>query len=167
MSWKNIVGTVAPTIGQALGGTLGGMAVSAICEALGLPADASDKDIEKAVSKSPDALVKLKEAEYNFQAKMKELDVDIEKVHADDRSSARNREAVVKDKTPAILAAFVVIGFFGVLGVILKYGIPDNGGEALLVMLGALGAANGSVISYYFGSSSSSAHKNEIIARTK
>ncbi len=165
MSWKNIVGTVAPTIGQALGGSLGGMAVTAICEALGLPVGSSEKDIEKAIGNSPEQLVKLKEAEFAFEAKMKELGINLEKIHADDRANARNRETVVKDKTPAVLAAFVVGGFFSVLIFILRYGIPDNGGEALLVMLGALGAANGAVISYYFGSSSSSVQKNEIIAR--
>jgi hypothetical protein len=36
MDWKSIVSTVAPWIGTALGGPLGGMAVEAAAKALGI-----------------------------------------------------------------------------------------------------------------------------------
>jgi hypothetical protein len=42
-------------------------------------------------------------------------------------------------------------------------GAPEHGSEALLVLLGALSAGQAAILSYYFGSSSSSRTKNETI----
>jgi hypothetical protein len=58
----------------------------------------------------------------------------------------------------------VTAGFFGVLGYMLKWKIPAEGHDAMLLMLGALGAAWTSVVSYYFGSSSGSAAKDQTIS---
>ena len=49
MDWKSIVSTVAPWIGTALGGPRGGMAVSAIADALGL-SDKAEETIKQALS---------------------------------------------------------------------------------------------------------------------
>jgi hypothetical protein len=38
--------------------------------------------------------------------------------------------------------------------------------EPLLLLIGALSAAFGAVVNYWFGSSSSSAHKDELLANT-
>lgn len=87
------------------------------------------------------------------------------KIDADDRNSARQREMSVRDRIPAILAILVTGGFFGVLGFLLTNGAPEKGGEALFIMLGSLGTAWSGVIAYYFGSTSSSSMKNQIIAK--
>ena len=65
-------------------------------------------------------------------------------------------------KVQGALAAVVVLGFFAVM-VFIMWGAgatADNGmREARLIMLGALQAAFGGVIGYYFGSSSSRAQR--------
>lgn len=164
MGWKDIVSKVAPVIGTALGGPFGGIAAAAVCKAFDLPAGSKDDDIEAQLSKYPDKLLELRKAEIDFKEKMAQHGVEIERVHADDRSSAREREKSVKDRMPALLSFVVLAGFLATLAWMLAYGLPETGGEALLVMLGTLGGAFGSIVSYYFGSSSGSAQKNDLMA---
>lgn len=164
MSWKNLVSQIAPTIGTAIGGPLGGMAINMICNALGLPSNSSETDIEKQLSANPEKLLELKKSEIEFQKRLAELDIDIEKIHSADRDSARKREMEIRDKTPALLSFLTTVGFFGTLILMLFNGTPAHGGEAMLVMLGALGSGWGATLQYYFGSSSGSQQKNNIIA---
>lgn len=160
----NLVRTVAPSIATAVGGPLAGMAMREISEALlGRPDATEDELVEAAKSATPDQLLALKQAEQSFVVRMRELDVDLERISNEDRSSAREREAKTGDHTPKYLAGAVTLGFFGVLSWMIAYGLPDNGGEAMLVMLGTLGTAWGAIVSYYFGSSAGSREKNEVI----
>jgi hypothetical protein len=94
---------------------------------------------------------------------MAELEIDLERIAAGDRNSARNREIQTGDHTPKILAAAITIGFFGILFWMFIYGVPKNGNEALLLMLGALQTAFTGVIAYFFGSSAGSKAKNELL----
>lgn len=167
MSWKEVIAQVAPTLGTALGGPLGGMAANVICEALGLPAGSKDNDIEKQLFGNPDKLVELKKADLAFQQRLAELEIDLEKVHQQDRDSARQREVQVKDLTPRLLAAIVLGGYFLIQGYILSHVIDDGMRDIILRSMGTLDMALGMVLSYYFGSSSSSAQKNAIIAAQK
>lgn len=164
MDWKALLASVAPTLGTALLGPLGGLAVSAIGDALGMD-KASEKDLSaRLAGATPDDLLKIKQADQDFEKHMADLGVDLEKVAAGDRDSARKRQMEVKDRTPAVLAGFVTLGFFAILAYMLVKGLPASGNEALLVMLGALGTAFGSVIAYYYGSSVGSARKDAVIA---
>lgn len=164
-----ILKTVAPMLATAIGGPLGGVAVSAIGSALGMDKATQETVSARLQGATPADLLAIKQAENDFTAKMKELDIGLEslqiKTAADDRASARAREIAVKDWIPGVLAILVTAGFFSVLTWMLRYGVPKEGGsEALLVMLGALGAAWASIVAYYFGSSSESSKKNAVIA---
>lgn len=109
------------------------------------------------------------EQQIQFEQKMAEIEANLklslEKIAADDRNSARQREMAVKDKTPAYLAYGITVGFFGVLCYMLAYKVPETGHDALLVMLGSLGTAWAAVVSYYFGSSAGSDRKSELLMR--
>ena len=162
----NLVKTVAPSIATAVGGPLAGMATRAISEALlGKPDGTEDELVEAAKNATPEQLLALKQAEQNFVIRMRELDVDLERIANQDRGSAREREIKTGDYTPKLLAAAVTFGFFGVLFWMIAYGLPVNGGEAMLVMLGTLGTAWGAIVSYYFGSSAGSREKTQAMNR--
>jgi hypothetical protein len=165
--WKKIIGAVAPALATALGGPLAGAAVATLSAAvLGKP-DGSEAEIAAAVaSGGPDTVRALQQAEAEFLLEMRRIDLDVEKLHQVDRASARGREVSAADSwTPRALAGAVTAGFFGVLAWLLMNGMPATGGEALLVMLGALGSAWGAVVQYYFGSSAGSARKDDILRR--
>ena len=70
MDWKSIVGSVAPYLGAAVGGPLGGVAVTAIANALGLSdkTEGAIKDALKGVT--PEQMLTLKVAERDFAFKM-------------------------------------------------------------------------------------------------
>lgn len=118
-----------------------------------------------ALKASPDAVLAYEKALLDSRLELEKLSVERERIAAGDRDSARKREIETKDPTPARLALAVTLGFFGVLGYLLVAGKPAAGGDALLVMLGSLGTAWTAIISYYYGSSSSSAQKTELLAR--
>lgn len=163
----NLVRTVAPSIASAVGGPLAGMATRAISEALLGKPDGTEQELENAVaSATPEQLLALKKAEQEFAVKMRELDIDLERISNEDRDSARNREVSLRDWTPRVLAGLITVGYFGVLFWMLRFGLPSTGSsEALLVMLGALGTAWGGVVAYYFGSSAGSKEKTEAMNR--
>ena len=165
---KEIVATVAPTVATALGGPLAGVATRMIADkVLGKP-DASAEEIEAAIGvASPATLLQLKQVEAEFAVQMRELDVEVERIAVDDRASARARAAQMKDWTPSMLGAAIILGFFALLSLVMFNGLPETGGEVLMIMIGALAAMTTQVGNYFFGSSAGSASKNQIIADLK
>ncbi len=163
----NLVRTVAPSLASAVGGPLAGMAVRTISEALlGKPDGTEDELAQAAAKATPEQLLALKKAEQDFTVRMRELDIDLERIANADRDSARNREVKTKDWTPRLLAGLITAGYFGALFYMLRNGLPQHGGsEAMLVMLGTLGTAWGGVVAYYFGSSAGSKAKDEAMNR--
>lgn len=163
-TFKQIVGAVAPVLGTALGGPLGGAAASSIATALLGKPDATTAELETAIkTATPEQLAELKKLDYEFKIKMEEMGLDLERLNQQGIADARAREVAVKDKLPALLAVGITLGYLAVLFFMLTYGVPENGGDALLILLGALGGSWGSVVTYYFGSSAGSMAKTELL----
>lgn len=166
--WKSTIGAVAPALATALGGPLAGAAVKAISSAVLGKENGTEKEIEAVVaSQSPDVLLQLRKADQDFKIQMEKLGVDLEQIHQKDRESARAREIALKDHTPAVLAYGVTFGFFATLWYCFVHGMPEKGGEALLIMLGSLGTAWSGIVAYYFGSSAGSKHKDVLLHKSK
>lgn len=158
---KKIIGVVAPiapTIATALGGPGAGAAVSVLSRVLlGREGGTEDEVAAALATASPDALLKLKAEDHAFA-------LEAERIAAEDRDSARKMRIATGDWIPGALALFITFGFFGVLSYLLRHGVPAQGGDAMLVMLGALGTAWGAVVNFYFGSSASSRSKDAALA---
>lgn len=155
---------IAPTIATALGGPIAGMAVKTLSTAIFGHGDGTEADISTAIAEAnPETLAKIKQIDADFKVRMKQLDIDLEKIASDDRDSARGREMVVRDWTPRILAAGVCCGYFFVLMWMFNKGMPPSGAEAMLMMLGALQTGFTGVLSYYFGSSAGSRAKDNAL----
>lgn len=170
MDWMNIVKTVAPWIGTALGGPLGGMAVEAVASALGVSEKTVDA-VKTAISgATPEQMLALKKADQDFAVQMQALGfkqvVDLESIAAGDRKDARGMQVAKPSPVPAILSSLVTVGYFGILVGIMKGWLRIDDSQALLLMLGSLTTAWGAVMAFWFGTTRDSARKTEIIAKS-
>lgn len=158
---SNFLQQVAPALGTALLGPLGGIAASFLADKLGVE-EKTVKAVTEAISDlTPEQLTAVKAAEIDFQKFCKLNNIDLEKIAAEDRDSARRMQIAVGSWVPGTLAMGVTTGFFGILAWMLSGDYPKS--DALLVMLGSLGTAWTAIISFYFGSSQGSKAKNELI----
>jgi hypothetical protein len=159
-----LLGQIAPTIATAIGGPVAGMAVKALAGALGLSQDSSSDEVQEALmNATPEQLAAVKKIDADFKVQMKELDIDLERIAAGDRDSARNMQMQTNDWIPRAMAIMVTFGFFGILAWLLIKGVPPSGSETLIYMLGALGTAWTGIVQFYFGSSAGSKAKTDAL----
>lgn len=161
---KGVLANVAPTLATAVGGPFAGMAARAITGALiGDESDNIDDAMRAIQDAKPEQLLALQQSEQKFKLEMEALNVDLERIHASDRDSARKRQVATKDKMPGYIASAALFGFFSILFAMIFMELPPASEAPLNVMLGALAALVSSIANYYFGSSASSSRKNEIM----
>ncbi len=102
----------------------------------------------------------------NFDKIIKEkygISFNVGEVNVENQISARNLAIATKSKVPEFLSVVITLGFFSVLGYMLLNDSKPN--ETLLIMLGSLGTAWVAIVNYWFGSSSGSAYKSEILEK--
>ncbi len=151
---KGLIGAVAPTLGQALGGPLGGAAAQTIASVLGCKPD--EKSIANAVqAATPEQLAEIKKAELDFQVQMKKLDVDVFALEAEDIQNARL--AFKGDWTPKFIAVACVLFFGAYIALVTLQDPAANDDGIVNLVLGYLGGIVSSIISFYYGAS----HKHD------
>lgn len=162
--WKKIVASVAPTLGTALGGPLAGVAVNALAKGLLGKEGATEADVAMAVeSLTPEGLTKLRELDQQFQIEMRKLDVDLERIAAQDRESARQLGTKTSIAPQIVLSAIFVLGYFASLYVVFE-GQAATPNVVLTTLIGTLTAGVVQILNYWFGSSHGSARKTEVLA---
>ena len=67
-------------------------------------------------------------------------------------------------KVQGAVAFVVLVGFFGCIWLVVEREVSGFMRDALLILIGNLAAAFMAVVNYYFGSSSGSAQKNQLLA---
>ena len=68
-------------------------------------------------------------------------------------------------KVQGAIAFVVLVGFFGCIWLVVEREVSGFMRDALLILIGNLAAAFMAVVNYYFGSSSGSAQKNQLLAQ--
>lgn len=159
-NWKSIVKTIAPVLGTAIGGPFGGIASKAIQTALGVE---DEVGIAEELQNNPDALLKLKNADQAFDAEMKKLDVDIMKIDADDRNSARTMATTTSMKPQVIIATLYNGGFMLIIYAVFFSTLELIGTQKdiALYLLGILSAGLVQINNFFFGSSVGSKTKTD------
>lgn len=70
-------------------------------------------------------------------------------------------------KVQVALAILAISGFFGLIYLLIYTEPPPGVRDAMLVLVGAVAGGYSTVLNYYFGSSSGSARKDELLAGTQ
>lgn len=152
MDW---IKQILPTIGNLLGGPLGGAACEAVGKALGLSEATADK-VQRALTSgqlSADQMAALQAADLQLKTRMAELGIDAEKVAQADRASARAMQQTTGSWVPAALACVVTVGYFGILLGLMTGDLKLWDNSAMTLLLGALTTAWGSIVAFYYGAS--------------
>lgn len=160
---KDVISVVAPTLGTALGGPLGGLAGQILG---GLVTGGKPSDLEEViVAQKPETLLALKQAEYDFKEKLREMDIKEEEIYASDRASAREL-AKVNMKPQMWLSALFIGGYFLIIAMFFigKVELAPELKEPFLILIGVITANVPSIMQFWFGTSSGSQRKTDIIA---
>lgn len=162
---KRAIARAAPGLAHALGGPLAGAAVEQLSRAVFGEDAMSEQALADALERAgPEALLALKQAEQQFQLALRQASVEELRIDAGDRANARERQVRMQDWTPSVIGAFVILGFFVVLGVMVARKLPPCAETEFSIMLGALATMTAAVVNYFFGSSAGSKEKTRLMA---
>lgn len=170
MDWTSIIKTVAPWIGTALGGPLGGMAVEAAANALGVPEKTADAVKQALSGVTPEQMLALKKADQDFSLQMQALGfketTDLEAIAAGDRDSARKMQTATQSFVPALLTCFVVGAFTATLLLLLKFDVPTTNRDIVVYMIGQLSGGFTSALAFWLGTTREGSRKTELLAQS-
>lgn len=164
--WKDTLAKIAPIAATVLGSPFAGLAVSLVGQAIGTP-DATVKTIQQTLTNGQltgDQIIALKNAELDLQKHLQDNGIELDKIAADDRASARAMQTVTKSYMPSVVT--IIVLFFAALGegsLLLGYE-PHIAPELVGRILGTLDTAVVMALTYWLGTTASSARKTEILA---
>lgn len=160
--------SMAPMIGTALGGPLGGAAAAFVADKLGIEGKTIEAVTELLDSGtlSPEQITNVKLAELDFKRFLESNKIDLARLEVANTQGARDMRTAVRSWTPDILAVIIVLGFFGILTAMLLGVLRVSDQQALLILLGSLSAGFGAVLNFFFGSSRSSQNKDVMLSNS-
>lgn len=168
MEWLR---TIAPMLGTALAGPLGGAAASFIADKLGLEAKTVEavSEVLNSGRMTPDQISAIKLAEIDFQKFVMDNGLKLEEIAAKDRDSARVRDTAFVQANRwnfrADLLALLAVGglIVCVWFVARDSDLPERAVNAIMFVAGVLASAVRDVYNFEFGSSRGSKDKDEQI----
>lgn len=168
MNWLETLKSLAPTVATALGGPLAGAAVSALGGILGVP-DATQETIGKLFKDgqlSQEHLAEIRKLELEYQNNEKERGFKYAELEYKDRDSARNMAVQTHSLTPSVLTWLIVTLTLLAEAALLFNQVPP-GADPIIIgrVLGTMDSALVMVLSFWFGSNSSSQQKTALLAQ--
>lgn len=159
-----VLKSLCPTIASALLGPLGGVAVQALGNIIGVDEPTQDKIATafKNQQLTSEMVMEIKKLELQYKENEAERGFKYSELEFKDTQSAREMQVATKSTTPTILTYMVTLGFFGIL-LALMFGTVEKT-DPLLVMLGSLGTAWTACVSFWFGSTHGSQQKSQLLA---
>lgn len=159
----NLLKGAAPALATVVAGPLGGMAVKAMAEKLGV--EDTVEAVAQHLTNNPEDALKLAEID------LKQFELEVQ-----DRDSARKAHAAIATSPDAhwleklvvpILALGTVGLCFLLIGILMFNNIPDSQENIIIYALGFITSAAGQVLSFFFGSSQGSKEKTEAMKGKK
>jgi len=159
MDWLKTLGSIAPALATAIGGPLAGAATKYIAASLLGDENAGIEQIEAAVlGASPEQLTKLKAMDLDFKKHMASLGVDVFKIEAEDKQSARVEHK--HSKMPAVLSVMMTLFIIGIVVSLFSFEPPTGAREVLFMLLGVVVKEWSNSMGYWYGTTRSSSEKN-------
>jgi hypothetical protein len=172
-NWSDLLKTVAPWIGTAIAGPLGGIAAGMAADALGL-SDKTKEAVQDALSgKVPvtqEQLMALKQKDQEFALQMRAMGIkeiaDLETIAAGDRDSARKMQIAHSSPMPAWLTTGVGIVFAATLVMLFTVQIPPANRDLIVYMCGQLAAAFGACLAFWVGTTRQTENQTKLLAQS-
>lgn len=153
----SFLSTLLPTIGNLIGGPLGGMAVDCAAKALGM-SEANSDQIKKVLTSgnlTADQIAALQAADMQLKTRMAELGIDAEKIAAADRESARKMQMATGSVVPHIIAIVFVTFYLTIVALLLTGTMKLWENSTLTMLLGGITSGVAMILGFYYGSSHS------------
>jgi hypothetical protein len=161
---REVISAVAPVLGATLGGPLGGLAGNMLAQTLGVKPD-DPKALENAIlTQSPEVIGQIRLAEIELQKQAQANELDLERINAGDRASARARQIALGDSTPTIIAYVVIGATLFLEGYAFLHGLPSTVDKVIVGrILGTFDTATGMILTFFYGSSMGSKAKTDAL----
>lgn len=169
MDWKDTLKSLAPTVASALLGPLGGVAVSAIGSIFGMD-NATTDQIKKVITEgqlTPEQVTAIKQLELQYQENEKERGFRYAELAYKDRDSARQANVSGGTQKPLFWLSLALLTLcLGAEVAVLFYGYPADTPELIVGrVLGLMDSVTILVLSYWYGSSTGSHQKTELLSK--
>lgn len=147
---------VAPTLATAVAGPLGGAAVSAIANKLGV--GDSVEEVAAHLQANPEALTRLKEIELEYAKLDMANTADARKMNSEIQTSAT--ASWLAKNIAYVIDVAIVTSTIGLTYMLMTSSVPQENKELALMAFGSLVTLCGTVVNFHRGSSQGSKDKS-------
>ncbi len=155
MKLNGLLKTLAPTIAKTIvsGNPVAGMAIKLLSDKLGIE-EKNPAKIEKFLEKNPERAAEVKEADRDFEDKIREMEIDLEAFNIEAQDAKDARRHFSKDRTSKAFALISLIGFLLYCFFVTLMG-DDVSDATTNLVIGYLGGLVSSAASSFYGRDSS------------